>query len=329
MQALVLTDHGPELIDNLPTPIPGPGEALLAPRLVGICGTDLALVAGYKGGYRGVLGHEYVAEVVAAPGYPEWVGCRVVGEINTTCGVCDSCRAGHVTHCQTRRVLGIRDWDGVFAEYFLSPVANLHRLPDEISDAEAVFTEPLAAAYAVLREMPKSSGDRIAILGDGRLGLLIALVLRAEGYDPLLIGRHQNKLDIANAAGIQTTTHVEAARRFDVLIEATGLPHILPEVIDMAAPRATIILKSTGIERTQIDASIIVVNELRLIGSRCGPFAEAIVALAAGKIDPKPLISSRFPLNQAVAALESAAQSGVIKVLLEPNKPSPLQPQML
>ena len=206
--------------------MPSPGEALLRLRLAGICGTDLALIAGYKGGYRGVLGHEYVAEVMAAPGAPEWVGRRVVGEINTTCGVCDSCQSGLLTHCQTRRVLGIRAWDGVFADYFLSPIANLHPIPDQLADEIAVFVEPTAAAYAAIRDMPTVRNYRIAIVGDGRLGLLIALVFQAEGYDPLLIGRHQQKLAIAAAHGIRTAMHAPADQVFDVVIEATGHPEI-------------------------------------------------------------------------------------------------------
>ena len=319
MQALRLTDHGPERVVDLPVPVLSAGEALLRLRLAGICGTDLALVAGYKGGYRGVLGHEYVAEVAAAPGAPEWVGRRVVGEINTTCGTCAYCQSGLLSHCQTRRVLGISEWNGVFADYFLSPVANLHPVPDQLGDEVAVFAEPTAAAYAAIRDMPTVGNNRIAIIGDGRMGLLISLVFQAEGYDPLLIGRHQQKLAIAAANGIRTAMQTPADQVFDVVVEATGHPEILPAILGMVRPRGTIILKSTSAQPTQFDSSALVVNELRIVGSRCGPFPTAIAALAAGKIDPTPLITARFPLSQAAAALAAAAQPGAIKVLFEPD----------
>ncbi len=222
MFAFVLENDQLDLRSDYPIPVPGPGEALLRVRMAGICGTDMAMIQGYKGGYSGVLGHEYVAEVVEAPEHEQWVGRRVVGEINTTCEQCDRCLLGLNTHCLNRRVLGILNWDGAFAEYMISPVNLLHLVPEGLPDEMAVFTEPVAAAYAVLRDLPADSGERIIIFGDGRLGQLIAASFVAEGYDPLLIGRHPAKLVVASRLGIRTTPSVPVDAEFDVAVDATG-----------------------------------------------------------------------------------------------------------
>jgi threonine dehydrogenase-like Zn-dependent dehydrogenase len=318
MLALILHDGQLDLRSDVPTPVPVPGEALLRVRLAGICGTDLALMQGYKGGRSGVLGHEYVAEVVQAPGREQWVGRRVVGEINTSCGQCDHCRRGLVTHCQRRRVLGILDWDGAFAEYMLSPISLLHPAPAGLPDEVAVFTEPVAAAYAALRDLPADAGERVAIFGDGRLGQLIALAFVAEGYDPLLVGHHAAKLEIANSQGIRTTTTPPAGVEFDVAVDATGRSEALSAILDCLRPRGTLILKTTAAQRGTLDLSRIVVNELRVIGSRCGPFPRAVAAPSTGRLDPKPLISATYPLSDASQAFAYATQSGVLKVLLRP-----------
>ena len=316
MLALTLQQGRISLRRDYPRPEPGPGEALLRMRCAGVCGTDLALSDGYKGGFSGVLGHEYVAEVIAAPGNESWVGKRVVGEINTTCGECDHCRRGLRTHCQNRRVLGIINWDGAFAEYLVSPVYLLHPLPAHVPDEMAVFVEPLAAAYAALRDIPTDVGERVIIFGDGRLGQLIALVFRSEGYRPLLVGRHPHKLAIAEQAGVGATLTPPAGQEYDIAIDATGNAQAIQQIFSLLRPRGALILKTTSANKSQIDLSPVVVNELRVIGSRCGPFPRAIQALASGAIDPRPLISARFPLHQALAAFETARQRASIKTIV-------------
>lgn len=318
MLALTLQQGHPLLLTDAPRPIPAPGEALLRLRLAGICGTDLAMTAGYKPGFGGVLGHEYVAEVAAAPDHPDWVGRRVVGEINTACGTCAHCRAGLTTHCQQRRILGMHAWDGVFAEYFLSPIALLHPLPADLPDEIAVFTEPTAAAFAILRDLPADAGERAAVFGDGRLGQLSAQVLRAAGYDPLLIGRHAGKLAIAQALGLRTAAALPPGLALDFAVDATGRAEACADILKHLRPRGVLILKSTAAQPASLDLARIVVNELRVIGSRCGPFAPAIAALHSGQVDPRPLISARYALAQAAEALAHARRQDALKVLLHP-----------
>jgi threonine dehydrogenase-like Zn-dependent dehydrogenase len=316
MLALTLQHGKLTLRDDYPRPQPRPGEALLRMRYAGICGTDLALIAGYKGGFTGVPGHEYVAEVVEAPGNEEWVGRRVVGEINTFCGECDHCRRGLITHCQNRRVLGILGWDGAFAEYFLSPIDLLHPVPDNVPDEVAVFVEPLAAAYAALRDLPADTGDRVIIVGDGRLGQLIAQVFHREGYQPLLVRHHGHKLAVAEQLGINTALKPPADQEFDVAIDVTGNAQALQQIFGLLRPRGVLILKTTHADRSQLNLSPVVVDELRIIGSRCGPFPQAIQALSQGIIDPHPLITARFPLKQAIEAFALARQRQSLKVLI-------------
>lgn len=318
MLALTLQNGELSLQNEYPMPNPAPGQALLRMRMAGICGTDMALLHGYKGGFSGVLGHEYVAEIVAAPGQEQGVGRRVVGEINTTCGQCARCRAGLDTHCLRRQILGISQWDGVFAEYFLSPTLLLHPIPDDLPDEIAVFAEPVAAAYAVLRDLPAAAGERVIVFGDGRLGQIIALVLQAEGYDPLLVGRHSHKLAVAAQAGVRVALHRPAGVEFDIAVDASGRPEAFADILTCLRPRGVLVLKSTSAHPALLDLSPIVVNEIRVIGSRCGPFLTAIQALHSGKVDPRPLISARYPLAQALEAFEQASQKSAIKVLLTP-----------
>ncbi len=318
MRALVLHDGQLMLQEDRPQPQPGPGEALIRVRYAGICGTDLALTQGYKGGFEGVLGHEYVGEVVEAPGQEAWIGKRVVGEINTYCGECDHCRRGLITHCLRRRVLGILGWDGAFAEFLVSPTYLLHPLPDTVPDEMAVFVEPLAAAYAALRDLPADAGQRVVVLGDGRLGQLIARVFRAEGYDPLLVGHHAHKLALAQQAGIRTARALPIGEEFDVAVEVTGRPQALADLFQVVRPRGVIILKTTSAAPASLDWSPVVVQELRVIGSRCGPFPQAIDALAQGLIDPLPLITAIYPLAQGLEAFQRARDRASLKVLLRP-----------
>ncbi|RME84722.1 MAG: alcohol dehydrogenase [Caldilineae bacterium] len=324
MLALLLQNGHLRLETSYPRPIPRQDEALIRVRLAGICGTDLALVEGYKGGYNGVPGHEYVGEVVEAPGNEEWVGRRVVGEINTACGQCDRCTQGLVTHCRERRVLGIKDWDGAFAEYLVSPLSLLHRPPPTVPDTSAVFTEPLAAAYAALRDMPDDLRQRppatlrILIVGDGRLGQLLARVFQAEGYRPLLLGRHPSKLALARSCGIATTRQIDTSAEYDIAVDASGRPETLATLLGHVRPRGAIILKTTAAHPASLDLAPLVVNEIRLIGSRCGPFPRALTALEQTQIDPRPLISATYPLSAALEAMEHARRPDAIKVLLQP-----------
>ena len=316
MLALALQNGELSLCQDFPRPTPGSGEALLRMRYAGVCGTDLALTAGYKGGFNGVLGHEYVAEVIDAPGNEEWVGKRVVGEINTYCGECDHCRRGLTTHCQNRRVLGIINWDGAFAEYLVSPVYLLHPVPDNVPDEMAVFVEPLAAAYAALRDVPEGVGDRVIIFGDGRLGQLIARVFRNEGYQPLLVGHHPAKLALAEQVGVATALEPPSGQEYDIAVDVTGNAQAIQQIFGLLRPRGALILKTTSAYPSTLDFSPVVVNELRIIGSRCGPFQRAIHALSEGIIDPRPLITARFPLSEALEAFECARKRDSLKVLI-------------
>jgi threonine dehydrogenase-like Zn-dependent dehydrogenase len=325
MRALVLSDRGPILRRNYPVPVPGNDEALIRMRLAGVCATDLALVAGYKGGYRGVLGHEFVGEVVAAPANPAWIGQRVVGEINVGCGQCDLCRRGLGKHCRRRSSLGIIRRDGAFADYFTLPVANLHTVPGGVTDEKAVFVEPLAAALQLLEQYPLRPGERVYVLGDGRLGLLVAQVLARTGADLTAIGRNQNKLAILIECGIRVAhaDHPEdiqalLAHPADLVVDVTGSPAGFSLARQLVRPGGVLALKSTfaGV-LSDFDISSLVVDEISLIGSRCGPFAPALRLLATNAIAVEPLIHVRFPLNDGLSALNKSAEKGVLKVLIE------------
>jgi threonine dehydrogenase-like Zn-dependent dehydrogenase len=325
MQALVLSDAGPILEDAYPTPTLLPGEALIQMRLAGICATDLELWAGYKGGYRGILGHEFVGKVVAAPEQPTWIGRRVVGEINAGCGNCDLCRDGLGKHCRLRTSLGIVGRDGAFAEYLTLPIANLLPVPDDISDEQAVFTEPLAAALQLLEQYALRPSERVYVLGDGRLGLLVAQVLARTGADLVALGRTASKLAILAQRGIATARVDDAATLAQLLVhpahlvvEVTGAPSGFVLARRLVRPGGTLALKSTFARGlADFDISSLVVDEITLLGSRCGPFAPALRLLSEQAIAVEPLIHARYPLNKAVAALTHARQKGVLKVLIE------------
>lgn len=326
MYALLLTDQGVRLDSDWPAPAPEPGEALIRVRLAGICSTDLQLIAGYKGGYRGVLGHEFVGEVVAAADDPTWVGHRIVGELNVGCGRCDLCRRGLGKHCRQRQSLGIIGRDGAFAEYLTLPLANLHRVPAVLSDEQAVFTEPLAAALEILEQVHISPAQRVFVVGAGRLGLLIAQALALTGCDLIVLGRTPAKLQLLRELGVAhayvTTPDLPAelvAQPADVVVEATGSPAGIAHALRLLRPQGTLVLKSTfagGVP--DFDLSRLVVDEIRLVGSRCGPFQPALNQLAAGRIQVTPLIHACYPLTDAPAALEHAGRKGVIKVLIRP-----------
>ncbi|MCG8588052.1 MAG: alcohol dehydrogenase catalytic domain-containing protein [Proteobacteria bacterium] len=299
-----------------PKATPGDGMAVVLVDLAGVCNTDLEIVKGYMGSFRGILGHEFVGEVVQGP--EDWSGQRVVGEINFACGECVYCDSGLKRHCPERRVMGIHKADGAFAELVRVPVSNLHRVPDEVSDAAAVFVEPLAAAFQILEQVQVTEGDRCIVLGDGKLGLLVAQVLHRAGREVLCIGKHAEKLAIVDRRGIETAT-LEAWNRApaDVVVEATGSLQGLELAMAATRPRGTLVLKSTVADSHSMNLSPLVVNEINVVGSRCGPFPPALMALASQSIDVEGLISERVPLSKATEGLRRAESAGALKVLFE------------
>ena len=336
-----------------PIPRLRPGWALVRVRLAGICNTDIEILRGYHD-FHGTLGHEFVGEVVrvaevvrvdevvrpagvvGAAKKPardrHWVGRRVVGEINIGCAalgrktLCAFCRRGIVSHCTHRRVLGIIGHDGAFAEYITLPLANLHPVPASVSDEQAVFAEPLAAACEILEQVRVAAHREAAVLGDGKLSQLIARVLRAAGVRVTVFGRHASKLALARGTGISTmrlrkgNLPARFRQHYSLLVEATGSPSGFALALEMTRPRGTVVLKSTFHGAAEIETWPIVVNELTLIGSRCGPFPRALALLRDGAgrgVDLQPLISRVFPLREAPAAMRFAVQRGVMKVLLK------------
>ncbi len=326
MRALRLTDNGPVLDTDYPTPHPESGEALIRVDLAGICATDLQLLAGYKGGYRGVVGHEFVGTVVAAPNHADWIGQRVAGELNIGCGECHLCRRGLDKHCRQRQSLGIIRRDGAFADFLTLPIANLHPLPHHLPDEHAVFVEPLAAALQLLEQCHVHQGQRVYVLGDGRLGLLVAQVLARTGCHLTALGRTPAKLGILAMRNIPTARTDDQeqmtqllAHPADLVVEVTGSPDGFDLARRLVRPGGVLALKSTFANPLPaFDISSLVVDEITLVGSRCGPFAPAIRLLAEGAVVVDPLIHARFGLDNGIAALDYAARRGVLKVLIEP-----------
>lgn len=315
MRALWLEDLRLSLRD-VPQPTRS-DEALVRVRLSGICGTDLELARGYYP-YTGVIGHEFVGEVAAAPD-ASWVGRRVVGEINAWCGGCALCLRGLRTHCTERTVLGIVGRDGCHAEFTTLPMTALHHVPDSVPDDAAVFVEPLAAAYEILEQVPVGPGDRVLLVGAGRLGQLIARVLAGTGAHVRVVARHARQRELLAACGIATLDAAEMdPRSWDVAVEATGSPSGFEIAASAVRPRGTLVLKSTYRGTLTLDLAPFVVDEITVVGSRCGPFDRALRALAAGEVDPSPLIEARVPLSDALEAMRAAAEPGAMKVLLEP-----------
>lgn len=294
-----------------------PNEALIKIRKAGICSTDLELVKGYYP-YAGILGHEFVGEVAKADD-ASWVGQRVVGEINAVCGQCEQCLNGRPTHCESRTVLGIVNRDGVFAEYVCLPVANLHRVPASVPDGMAVFTEPLAAALEIQEQINIKPGDRVLLVGAGRLGQLIAQTLALTGCDLRVVARHKRQQELLTARGIRIITEKEIQRwRWDVVVEATGSPSGFALARQAIRPRGTLVLKSTYKGEMSVDFSSIVVDEINLIGSRCGPFEPALRLMESRQVDPTVLIDAEYSLTDAMKAFEHAARPGALKVVLNP-----------
>ena len=299
-----------------PEPPPEEGDTLIRVRQAGICATDLEIVRGYMT-FAGVLGHEFVGEVLDSPDR-SLLGRRVVGEINIVCGRCDLCVAGLCSHCRNRSVLGILRHNGAFAELLRLPAANLHVLPDSVDDDRAVFVEPLAAAFQVLKQIKLDGRKWVTVLGDGRLGLLVAQVLQTAGCPVRVIGRHASKLALCDKWSIRSRPLNEIVPRHDqdVVVDCTGSPQGLELAMRMVRPRGTIVLKSTFASAAPLNPAPLVVDEVTLVGSRCGPFREAIRALAENQIDVVSLIHRRMRLEQGVEAMALADRPGVLKVIL-------------
>lgn len=314
MKALWLEDRTLSVRD-VDVPSPAPGEALVRVVLAGVCSTDLELVRGYYP-YTGILGHEFVGIVEA--GGDVLAGQRVVGEINAACGACDTCIAERPTHCETRTVLGIVDRHGAFAEYLSLPVANLHRVPDDVSTDAATFVEPLAAALEIQEQIDVTADDRVLIIGDGKLGQLVAQTLALTGCDLTVVGKHLDKLERCSTFAATHLAGEFNGTRFDIAVECTGDPSGFETARAALRPRGTLVMKSTYAGRLDVDASAIVVDEITLVGSRCGPFAPAIALLEQGRITVESMIEARYPLADGLRAFEHAARPGVLKVLLAP-----------
>jgi threonine dehydrogenase-like Zn-dependent dehydrogenase len=311
--------HGEVRLADLPPP-QRDGEALVRVILAGICNTDIEIVRGYAN-FSGTLGHEFVGVVESAPDQ-SLQGRRVVGKINVGCGACESCQTHDARHCEERTVLGIRRRDGAFAEFVSVPPQNLLLVPDQVSDHAAVFTEPLAAACEILDQVTLRPAHRVAVLGDGKLGQLIARVLATTGCQLILIGKHADKLELAAQSGIQVMPLAQLplppVQRFNFVVEATGSAQGLQLALELVRPCGTIILKSTFHGVVPLDTARLVVNEITLLGSRCGRFERALALLARNQVNVEALIASEFPLTEGVAALREAQRPGVLKVLLRP-----------
>ena len=294
-----------------------PNEALIRIRKAGICSTDLELVKGYYP-YTGIIGHEFVGEVIEAED-PAWIDQRVVGEINAVCNECEQCRNGRPTHCEQRTVLGIVNRNGTFAEYTSLPIANLHRVPDSVPDEMAVFTEPLAAALEIQDQIQIKPTDRVLLVGAGRLGQLIAQTLALTGCNLHVVARHAHQQNLLKRRGIRIIAEQDIQPwRWDIVVEATGSPNGFSLARKAIRPRGTMVLKSTYKGERSVNFSSIVVDEINLIGSRCGPFEPALRLMESRQVDPTILIDSEFSLGEALKAFEHAAETGVLKVLVQP-----------
>ncbi len=314
MRALVF-DEKLYLSHDYPEPTPNAAQSLIRLRKAGICNTDLELTKGYMG-YRGVLGHEFVGEVVE--GDPAWIGRRVVGEINVPHGDCDMCRMGVPSQCRDRTTVGIDRHQGAFADYLALRTANLHAVPDSVSDAQAVFVEPLAAACNILELVHVSPRDRVVVIGAGKLGLLCAQVLRLTGAAVSVVARRERPRALLRQWGIPAVSLEEhELRQADVVVDCTGSSEGFASALDLLRPRGTLVLKSTYAGRPNVDMTRVVIDEIRVVGSRCGPFEAALRLLEQRLVDVDSMIDAAYPFDRAVDAFNAAFQPGVLKVLLE------------
>ena len=316
MLALVYDGQQAAIREDYPAPQAPAGHALIGVRMAGICRTDLEILKGYMN-FRGVMGHEFVGTVLQGPA--KWKGKRVVAEINCACGRCDLCRRGLSNHCRDRTVMGIQGRDGCFSQQLVIPARNLHEVPAGVSDEQAVMVEPLAAAIQVIKQVQVNRTDHVVVLGDGKLGQLVARALKGHTTKLLLVGKHQAKLEAAEKQGIQTVRVEEFLTRglADIVVEATGRPEGLELAMRTIRPRGTIVLKSTIAATSGMNLAPLVVNEVTVVGSRCGPFGDALRALANRQVDVDALVSQVFPLREGLAALEAAGRSENLKILLD------------
>ena len=319
MKALRFTG-GRLSLDDIPPPA-AHGEALVRVTRSGICNTDIEIVRGYAG-FEGTIGHEFVGVVESAVNRPELIGKRVVGEINAGCGTCEKCIAGDPRHCPTRTVLGIVGRDGAHAEYLTLPTVNLIEVPDRVTDEQAVFAEPLAAAFGITELVDIEPDTKVAVIGDGKLGLLCAMSLGLRSQNVVIIGKHSSKVAIAEKAGIEGVMLQDVTAsmngRFDVVVEASGSESGFSTAIDLVRPRGKIVLKSTFHGTPVWQASRVVVDEITIVGSRCGRFAPAVELLSQNAVDVLSLIDDEMPLGRGVEAMAAATEKGSLKILLKP-----------
>ncbi len=321
MKAVVF-DEELKLVEDYKKPELKKGEVLIKTKMSGICNTDLEITKGYMG-YKGVLGHEFVGDVVEV--YDDcnknWVGKRVVGEINCGCNNDSWCAKGLARHCPNRQTLGIWQKDGCFSEYFTLPVENLLEVPQSLSDEEATFVEPVAAAMEITEQLHIKPKDKVALLGDGKLGLCIALVLNALNVDLVHIGKHENKLEISRKAGVKTKLLKDLEdsnnKSFDIVIEATGSTGGFETSLALTKPRGVLVLKSTIAAKEGLNLAPVVIDEITVLGSRCGQFGPALRLMGAKKLDIKPLISEIYPIDKALEAFEKNKQKDILKILLK------------
>lgn len=316
MRALVWDGSRAHVVADAPDPVASADFAVVRVLRAGICSTDIEILSGYLG-FRGVPGHEFVGRVEQGPA--GLVGARVVGEINFACGRCSACEAGRTRHCPSRSVLGILGADGAFAERLRIPAANLHRVPDSIDDPTAVFVEPLAAACRAAEQTAHLAGARSLVIGAGKLGLLVAQVLRARGDRVTVLARRPAAAAVAAALGLDAMPALETSASFEIAVDATGNTEGLAIALRAVRPLGTVVLKSTVAARHEVDLAPLVIDEVTVIGSRCGPFPPALAALEAGAISVAPLVEATLPLGAASEALRRAGLPGVRKILLDPS----------
>lgn len=318
MKAIVF-DKKIRVISNHPVPTPEKGEALIRVLMAGICNTDIEILKGYMG-FKGIPGHEFVGVVHKINGRDKrLLGKRVVGEINCGCGTCNYCRKGLKNHCPERKVLGILNKDGAFAEYMTLPIENLHRVPSNISDEEAVFTEPIAAAFEILRQVKIKKGDKILVMGDGKLGLLISFVMKRVNPDLTLLGKHNDKLRIATKQKIKTILldDLNIRKDYDIVIDSTGTANGFDLSLRLVKPRGVVVLKSTVAEGIPLNLAPVVIDEITVIGSRCGPFKPALDALSKRQVNPIPLITQTFGFDKAGEAFDRARERNSLKIIID------------
>lgn len=318
MQAITLTHHELQIHKAYTMPQPEADEALIKVNLAGICATDLEMVRGYKAGFQGVLGHEFVGTVEQAPD-SAWIGKRVVGSINLGCQACPTCHRLGPEHCPNRRVLGILNKDGAFADYLTLPQANLFAVPADVRDETAVFTEPLAAALRIREQLRLVPGRRTAVIGPGRLGMLVGQVLALDGTDVVMIGRSRRSLELPTKLGLTTAlTDEYRENEFDTIVETTGNDAGFALALKLVRPLGTLVLKSTFAGQSHLDMTKLVVAEINVVGSRCGPFAPALNLLQRKMVAVNCLIDGEYNFSQAIQAFTHASQRGVRKILLRP-----------